>query len=295
VTERSYSRRDTVLFVGCVVLSVVALFAPRSWGEGIGGGLRRSILAPLVWLQTRAEEGKTGRARLRSVTTQRDSLAYVVQFLPALQAENERLRRLLELSRRVGMPFLAAEVLHQTQATDGRVLMLSVGEQDGVAEFNPVVAPEGLIGVVVDVSPRTSVVMTWANPEFRVSAFALNARASGIVAPAVAGDGVLEFRGVPYRDSIADGTPVLSSGLGGVYPKGIPIGTVAGVAREQEGWERVYRLRPAADPASTSHVLVLTSTRGRDLAAAFPSDSQPPNVPDSLPSRDTLDTSRGGP
>lgn len=68
------------------------------------------------------------------------------------------------------------------------------------------------------------------------------------------------------------GTLVLSSGLGGVYPKGIPVGTVTGVVREQAGWERVYRLRPAANPGSAAHVLVLVTPAG-DLARAFPSDS----------------------
>jgi hypothetical protein len=68
------------------------------------------------------------------------------------------------------------------------------------------------------------------------------------------------------------GTQVLSSGLGGVYPKGIPVGTVTGIDREQAGWERVYRLLPAANPGSAAHVLVLVASSS-DLARAFPSDS----------------------
>jgi rod shape-determining protein MreC len=69
------------------------------------------------------------------------------------------------------------------------------------------------------------------------------------------------------------GTLVLSSGLGGVYPKGIPVGTVTGVVREQAGWERVYRLLPAANPGAVAHVLVLISAPGTSLERAFPSDS----------------------
>jgi hypothetical protein len=116
--------------------------------------------------------------------------------------------------------------------------------------------------------------MTWAHPEFRVSAFTVSGNAAGVVAPSPsgAGEGALEFRGVPYRDSVSVGTLVLSSGLGGVYPKGIPVGTVTGIVSEQSGWERVYRLLPAANPGSAAHVLVLTSPNG-DLARAFPSDS----------------------
>jgi rod shape-determining protein MreC len=274
-SERSYTRRDTVIFVACLVLSLVGLFSPPVWGLSIAASLRETVLAPLVWLQARAEEGKTSRVRFRAVTAQRDSASYLAQGLPSLLAENERLRQLLSLSRRLSSPYVAAEVLHQSQATDGRTLLLSAGSRDRVAAFDPVVAPEGLLGVVLNVSERTSVVMTWAHPEFRVSAFTVTGNAAGVVAPSPSssgGEGALEFRGVPYRDSVPVGTLVLSSGLGGVYPKGIPVGTVTGVVREQAGWERVYRLLPAANPGSATHVLVLVSPSG-DLARAFPSDS----------------------
>jgi hypothetical protein len=59
-----------------------------------------------------------------------------------------------------------------------------------------------------------------------------------------------------------------------VFPKGVPVGTVIGTVREEAGWERVYRLRPAANPGSAAHVLILLGGSNRDLAAAFPSDSQ---------------------
>jgi rod shape-determining protein MreC len=271
-SERSYTRRDTVLFLVCLGLSLFGLFSPASWGQGISAGLRETVLWPLVWLQVRAEEGKTSRVRLRAITAQRDSASYLVQGLPSLLAENERLRQLLSLSRRLRTRYVAAEVLHQSQATDGRTLLLSVGSREGVSAFDPVVAPEGLVGVVLNVSDRSSIVMTWAHPEFRVSAFTVTGNAAGVVAPSAGGEGGLEFRGVPYRDSVPIGTLVLSSGLGGVYPKGIPVGTVTGVVREQTGWERVYRLQPAANPGSAAHVLVLIAPEG-DLARAFPSDS----------------------
>lgn len=272
-SDRSYTRRDTVMFLACLGLSIIALFSPSRWGFGIAGALRETVLAPLVWLQERAEEGKTSRVRLRAVTAERDSVAYIVQFLPSLRAENERLRQLLGLSRRLTSPYVAAEVLHQAQATDGRMLLLSAGARDDVSSFDPVVAPEGLIGVVLGVTSETSVVMTWAHPEFRVSAFTVDGNASGIVAPSATGESGLEFRGVPYRDSVPVGTLVLSSGLGGVYPKGIPVGTVTGIVREQAGWERVYRLRPAANPGVTAHVLILTAPRRGDLSISFASDS----------------------
>ncbi|HEU4680358.1 MAG TPA: rod shape-determining protein MreC [Gemmatimonadales bacterium] len=265
-----------MLVLLCLGLSFLGLFSPRERGHEIADALRKTILVPLVWLQSRAEEGRTSRVRFRQVTAERDSSAYLAQFLPSLRAENERLRQLLRLTRRLNTQYVPAEILHQPQPTDGRTLLLSVGSRQGVSAFNPVVAPEGLVGVVLSVSDRSSIAMSWAHPEFRVSAFTVSGNALGVVAPSNEGrygEGALEFRGVPYRDSVPLGTLVLSSGLGGVFPKGVPVGTVIGTVREEAGWERVYRLRPAANPGSAAHVLILVGTRTGDLATAFPSDS----------------------
>jgi rod shape-determining protein MreC len=275
-SDRRYTRRDTVLLILCLGLSLFGLFSPVPWGHRVADTLRETVLSPLVWLQTRAEEGRTSRVRFRQVTSERDSTAYLAQFLPSLRAENERLRQLLRLGRRLNTGYVSAEVLHQPQVMDGRTLLLGVGAREGVTEFSPVVSPEGLIGVVLSVTRKSSVAMSWAHPEFRVSAFTISGNAFGVVAPSNEGrngEGALEFRGVPYRDSVPLGTLVLSSGLGGVFPKGVPVGTVIGTVREEAGWERVYRLRPAANPGSAAHVLVLVGGRSADLSSAFPSDS----------------------
>ena len=111
ISDRRYTRRDTVLFILYLGLSIVSLFSPVSWGYGVADALRRTVLAPLVWLQTRAEEGRTSRVRFRTVIAQRDSAAYLAQFLPSLRAENERLRQLLKLSHRLTSSYISAEVL----------------------------------------------------------------------------------------------------------------------------------------------------------------------------------------
>jgi rod shape-determining protein MreC len=146
-----------------------------------------------------------------------------------------------------------------------------------VSAYQPVVAPEGLLGVVAWVGPTTSIANSWAHVDFRVSAVTADGSVLGIVAPSASADpslNVLEFRGVAYRDTVPDGTLVLTSGLGGVYPRGIPIGQVKGVRREELGWERVYRLIPMVNPGVVSHVLLLTSPADTSVPAA-PTDSLP--------------------
>ena len=275
-SDRSFSRRDTVALISCATVSIVFLMLSGPSGQAVSGLLRRTALAPLVWLQTQAELGRTGRARFQAVTAERDSAALTAQAVPVLRAENTRLRDLLALSRRLSTRFVAGEVLHQSIASDGRMLLINIGAREGVAPFQPVVAPEGLIGAVAGVTSGTATVLTWAHPDFRVSAYAAGGKVVGMVAPSSSGsasEASLEFRAASYRDTLQPGTLILSSGLGGVYPKGIPVGTVTGVAREQMGWERIYALRPAANPSSVAHLIVLTSTADSNLTAVFPSDS----------------------
>ena len=273
-SDRTFSRRDTVSFLVCLGLSVVGLFLPSGWGASVAATLRDSALTPFVWLQARAEEGRTSRARFRAVTAERDSAAFAAQFLPAIAAENRQLRSLLGLRAHLQTPYVPAEVLHQSSPTDARMLLVRIAGP--VAPFEPVVSPDGLVGVVSSAGHDQASVMTWAHPEFRVSAYSADGRVFGMVAPSSGSSGTdagLEFRSTSYRDTLASGTQILSSGLGGVYPKGIPLGEVLGIAREQAGWERVYRLRPAANPSAVTHVLILRPPQAASVTAAFPGDS----------------------
>jgi len=88
---------------------------------------------------------------------------------------------------------------------------------------------------------------------------------------------LLELQGVAYRQLVPTGTMILTSGLGGVLPRGVPIGTVVGVAGEAEGWERAYLIRPAVHPAAVTHVMILTGPPVRgDLRALFESSGETP-------------------
>jgi rod shape-determining protein MreC len=172
-------------------------------------------------------------------------------------------------------------VLHEAGPTDPLTFVVSAGRKDGVRTLDAVVSPEGLVGVVSSVDEQTSVVATWAHPEFRAAAMALDGSVYGIVAPhGSEGPGIwlLELQGVPYRSTVPDSTLIVSSGLGGVIPRGIPLGTVIGQGGENEHWERTYLVRPAVHPASVTHVMILTGTAkgGRNLRDLFQAEGKSP-------------------
>lgn len=272
--DRYASRADTLIFLGCLGLSVAAMSIPDAWRNPIAQGLRQTILAPFLALQRQAGLLAAARARYDGVVAQRDSAALAATFLPELRSENVRLRSLLGLGARLGWGYVPAEVLHQPEPTNPLTFVVSAGRRNGVRRLAGVVSPEGLVGIVAAVDAHTSVVLSWAHPEFRASAIAGDGSVVGIVAPhGAAGPNVwlLELQGVQYRQQVADGAVILTSGLGGVFPRGIPIGTVVGLAGEAKGWERTYLVRPVVHPASLSHVMILTAARGSgsDIRGAF--------------------------
>jgi len=279
--DRYASRGDTLIFLGCVALAVAAMSAPDAWRDPVAQGLRQTVLAPFLALQQQTDLLSAARARYDAVVVQRDSSALAATFLPELRNENARLRGLLGLGARLGWGYVPAEVLHQPEPTNPLTFVVSAGRRNGVRPLASVVSPEGLVGIVSVVDQTTSVVLSWAHPEFRASAIAADGSVVGIVAPhGAAGPSVwlLELEGVPYRQQVSPGTVILTSGLGGVFPRGIPIGTVVGLAGEATGWERTYLVRPAVHPAALSHVMILTAARGAgsDIRSAFPTDSAAP-------------------
>jgi rod shape-determining protein MreC len=72
---------------------------------------------------------------------------------------------------------------------------------------------------------------------------------------------LLELRGVPFRNALTPGTLVVSSGWGGVFPRGIPVGTILGEVKTAEGWARTYLVRPAVPPPEIESVMILQPRR----------------------------------
>ena len=218
----------------------------------------------MLRLQQRAEESRRALASHDAVVSQRDSIALRSMGVESLETENARLRDILGLGSRLKWGFIPAEALHGRGVRDEFGVTLSAGSLASVQKLSPVVAPEGLVGVVDNVDPSLSHAMVWTHPDFRVSAMSEDASAFGIVqAHLTSGPGryLLEMRGVPFRTSIKPGTMVVSSGLGGVYPRGIPIGRVLSETRTPETWARTYLIRPAVFPADVYAVMILKTDR----------------------------------
>ena len=261
---RAYSRRDTVLFVSCLVAAFAAIQLPERVRDPFASFLRQTILAPLVSLQSGAEQSRRSWLTREMREAQRDSIALRAMSLDASLADNDRLRKLLGLGEALRWGFVPAEVLQGRGVGEEYTVVLSAGSKAGILPFSPVVAPEGLVGMVKSVDPTMSIAIAWAHPDFRVSAMAVDSGAFGIVGAHLGSEPeryLLEMRGVTMRSNLKPGTLIVSSGLGGTFPRGIPVGTVIAELKTSELWARTYLLRPAVSPADVSDVMVLLPAR----------------------------------
>src|SRR6185312_4705933 len=106
----------------------------------------------------------------------------------------------------------------------------------------------------------------YTHPDFRASAMTADGTTFGIIYPHTARIGgtnayLLELRGVPTRSTLAAGTMIYTSGLGGTFPRGITIGTIMSEIKTSEVWTKTYLVRPAVSPARVTSVLILTAQR----------------------------------
>lgn len=266
---RSNTRLDLIILSSCVLLALAARALPNTMRDPVATAMRRTFLAPLVMLQERAERGRQSLLQADAKQSTLDSLSLNSIKAGSLEGENDRLRKLIGLGSRLRWGFIPAEALHGRGVRDETTVILSAGSRAGVSRLSPVIGPEGLVGVVDQVDPTMSHAMLWTHPDFRVSAMSPDGSAFGIAQAhltGATGGYLIELRGVPFRATLKPGALIVSSGWGGVWPRGIPIGTVLEEIKTSEGWARTYLLRPAVNPADVYSVMILRRDR---LAKGF--------------------------
>ena len=272
---RLSSRVDFLLFVGCVILSMITLVLPAQMRDPLAESLRRSLVAPLVGLQSNAERWRTAWQMSEERTARLDSAAMRNFDVVALRTENDELRKLLGLGARLRAGFVPAEGVHNAVREDVvTTLTLTAGSRVGVKVYSPVVTDEGVVGLVQTADPTISIAILFSHPDFRASAMSGDGSSFGIVYPhlqqGLGGSGgyLLELRGVPFRTVLTPGTMIYTSGLGGTFPRGIPIGVVLRELKTAEGWTRTYLLQPSVNPARVTSVMVLTAQRSAERSGS---------------------------
>lgn len=171
-----------------------------------------------------------------------------------LRQENERLRRLLGFVEETAARTVAARVIAEDASSWFRTIEIDRGSADGVREGLPVVNAAGLVGRVVRSTPHAARVLLITDASSAVAVLVQDQRIRGICR-GLGGTLALDFAQVQDAMQVGDG--VITSGLGGVFPKGLVVGYVRSVHREQFGLFQTVEIEPAVDFTHLEEVLVL--------------------------------------
>ncbi len=258
--------------MGLVAIATIVLMVVDSrWqmGQSVRAGIA-TVLKPLQWVGAQPVKAvdlmglyvttvESAQQTKEQATLQIAQLALKAQRTELLMRENAALRELLGLQQQLPMQARAAEVAHEAADPFVRKVILNKGSRQGIVQGSPVIDGRGLLGQVVRVFPLSSEVLLLDSPQQAVPA--LNNRTGE--RSLVYGDSqqprgnALEIRFLANTEDVQVGDAIVTSGVGGIYPAGLPLGTVSVVERRNNSAFLRVQLTPAAHMLSVDHVLVL--------------------------------------
>jgi len=211
--------------------------------------------ASLAWenylhlVDVKKENAKLGRSF--------DRLVFENGLLTERLKHFERLESLLSFPKVSMIPFEAARIIGRDTLGRVKLLIINKGADDGLKEGMPVITHRGLVGRIARVSGSASKVLMITDVRSAVDAVVQETRdqlvASGANSP------TLEVRYLSVGSDVTEGERVISSGLGGVFPKGLLVGTMTDIKKEGDSLFLSARLEPAVDLNGIEEALVLKS------------------------------------
>ena len=203
------------------------------------------------------------RERIRHLEKRVADLSAVSQQFLALREENNRLRELLGSSERVPGQKLIAELVAVVPDMQKHRVIIDKGTADGIAVGAAVIDPQGLFGQVIETARTTSVVLLITDATHTVPA-EVGRNNIRVIAAGVGDYYTLELEAVPKSSDIREGDLLFSSGLGGRFPRGYPVGTIVAVDRLRTARFAGVLVRPAAALDRGRHVLVVSRSAARN-------------------------------
>jgi rod shape-determining protein MreC len=263
--------------IGLVVLAMLNL--PEAASRRVKGAVRDGISPLQAGLRGGVRESRDVVRYVRGLgdlALENRALSEEIVYLRGemrmaqeLARDNQMLRDQLGFVRRFPNKLISCEVIGRDSTGWWQTVRLDKGAAAGVAEGRAVLTTDGLIGRTVATSARTADVLLLADPACKVSVRLKRSGEFGVAegtgvkpgeAPAVRLDYVLKTADVQPGDE------VVTSGLGGLFPKGLPVGRVAEVAPDASGLYLTARIELTADLGKLEYAFVAATDR--DLAAA---------------------------
>ena len=276
--KQSAGPRELVI---CLVVSV-ALFT-WSCQSGDSGplavmrGAFQTVTSPVTYLGSAVAAPLRGLGNVfTNLTADPATLTELRAQVSELQAQNaelredassvERLQGLLDLQDTQNLQSTAAHVLAGSSDSWSATVTLDKGTSSGVTPGMPVTSASGVIGQVISCSATTSTVRLLTDESSSISAMVQTSRAQGMLSGSASGEVTLDL--VNTNQKVEVGDVIVTSGLGGVFPKGLPVGEVASVSSDPSSLYLDVVVDLYADPWATEEVLVITSLTEEQRATA---------------------------
>lgn len=268
----AFLRRNQVLLTSffCVLLSLYILSAAARGhlrGDPVGPlllALMRPLQIGAQLTALKAREMQQGYWNLLRVASENERLKARITELEAersrlqeVEATNRRLRELLEFRSQLPPRAMTAAVIGNSASTWSRSFVLDKGSEDGVVRGMAVVSPLGVVGQVVAVGSRSSKVLLIADPHSGVDVIDQRSRARGIVSGSF--DGAPTMKYAKRSEDIREGDRLITSGLDGIFPKGLLVGTVTKARKKTFGLFQYVEVGLAVDPYRIEEVLVVSA------------------------------------
>jgi len=180
----------------------------------------------------------------------RASLRQVEEF----RLQNERLRHLLGFVDDIDRPALPAQVIGEDASSWARTVIVDKGSLSGLRDGLPVVSAEGVVGRVIKTAPNSARVLLLTDASSAVAALVQRTRTRG-VARGLGVDLSLDY--ALRKADIVEGDLLVTSGMGGIFPKGLTIGRVTQIKKDEFGLFQEVKATPAADFSHLEEVLII--------------------------------------
>ena len=174
--------------------------------------------------------------------------------------ESIRLQKILKLRDSLPFTTIAARVVGRNPSSIFKMVLINRGERDGLRSGLPVMAVPGLVGRILETSWHVSRVLLIIDENSNIDALLQESRAQGILQGASSSGCIVKY--VSKAIDVKVGEIVISSGMGGVFPKGLPLGVVTSASKKEADLFQRINVAPFVNPAGIEEVLVIIPAKG---------------------------------
>ena len=249
------------------------------------------VTSPFRSLAGSVSDATASDATLSELEEENAELRAQVAELEEAEETAERLQALLDLQSTYDLESTAARIIGTSGDAWSDTVTINKGSSSGFEVGMPVLGSGGVLGQIIEVSATTSTVRLITDDESSVSAMIQSSRAQGMLQGQA--DGTLHLAYVSTDAEVEEGDTVITSGIGGVFPKGLPIGTVSSVEKTDNAVYYTITVQAIASAETDEEVLVVTSI-DEDQVASDDDVSEANSTPEGTVTEEDEETDESG-